>query len=97
MGENGARAHASVQLGPITTNVEAAFTERLSAKLEEKHVHLGSVHLGRRSDGPFWVISVQLPDKRGVSVNARVTQRDPYSLEAAEDVASRILKRFVGR
>ena len=73
-----------------------ASSNSLAEKLKRAGVGLVTAELGRTPSGAAWVLTLEAPDQRVLTVSAALQpDQDPHSSETSSEVVARVL-RYLG-
>jgi hypothetical protein len=69
------------------------FREQLAKEMSERELgELVNCELGRKPDGPFWLLTIHHPTLGAQAVVIRLGDREPYSREALEFLLDRVAR-----
>lgn len=72
-----------------------ASSNQLADKLKRVGIKLVTAELGRTPNGAAWVLTMEAPDQRVVTVNASLrSDQDPHSADTSNDVVERVVRHL---
>ena len=65
----------------------------LAEKLKRAGIGLVTAELGRTPSGHAWVLTIEAPDQRVVTVTAPLrSDQDPHSADTSDEIVNRVLR-----
>lgn len=75
----------------------AKFATHLRDCLSPHGVMVLGANFGRDGASPTWVLTLQRPNEHVLTLNAHVDALDPFAMETAAEVASRVVRYLEAR